>query len=154
MSQPEVVHDTFTIERRYTASPARVFAAHADQATKRRWMAEGEGWEVDEFTVEFRVGAREWGRFRFRGGPEIRYDAVYQDIVPDRRIVLAYTMTIGGKCISASLGTTQILPDGSGSRLVYTEQGAYFDGAEMPAQRHEGWRELLEKLDEELRRAP
>jgi uncharacterized protein YndB with AHSA1/START domain len=38
-----VAHSTFTIERTYPVSPARVFFAFADKATKRRWLIEGEG---------------------------------------------------------------------------------------------------------------
>jgi uncharacterized protein YndB with AHSA1/START domain len=77
-------------------------------------------------------------------------DTVYLDIVPDRRIVLAYTMTVGDKRISVSLATVEIAPSGDGARLVYTEQGAFFDGADKPANREAGCRELLEKLGEEL----
>jgi uncharacterized protein YndB with AHSA1/START domain len=57
--------------------PARVFAAFANGATKRRWFAEGEGWEVLEFTLDFRVGGGEVSRFRFRDGPEIRNDTIF-----------------------------------------------------------------------------
>jgi hypothetical protein len=39
-----------------------------------------------------------------------------------------------------------------GTRLVYTEQGAFFDGAGEPKGREAGIRELLEKLGEELRK--
>lgn len=67
-NQSSVVHSTFSIERTYPSTPARVFAAFANPVTKRRWFAEGEGWEVDEFTVDFRVGGREVARFRFKGG--------------------------------------------------------------------------------------
>jgi uncharacterized protein YndB with AHSA1/START domain len=151
MTEHSVVHSTFAIERTYTASPARVFAAFANQATKRRWFAEGEGWEVEEFTIDFRVGGRELGRFRFKGGPEIRNDTIYQDIVPDHRIVIAYTLTVGEKRISASLATVELVLSGDGTRLTYTEQGAFLDGADMPGSREEGCRTLLEKLDEELR---
>ncbi len=28
----------------------------ADSAIKRRWYVKGEGWQIDEFTVDFRVG--------------------------------------------------------------------------------------------------
>ena len=37
MTQRSAVHADFTIERRYDASPARVFAAFADPVAKRRW---------------------------------------------------------------------------------------------------------------------
>jgi uncharacterized protein YndB with AHSA1/START domain len=151
--QSSVVHNTFRIERTYPASPSRVFSAFSNQETKRRWFAEGEGWEVQEFTVDFRVGGREFARFRFKGGPEIRNDTTYQDIVPDRRIVLAYTMTVGEKRISASLATVEIVPAGDGTRLAYTEQGAFFDGADQPRAREEGCRDLLEALGKELQRS-
>ena len=150
-NQSSVVHSTFSIERTYPSTPTRVFAAFANPVTKRHWFAEGEGWEVDEFTVDFRVGGREVARFRFKGGAPMGNDTVYLDIVPDRRIVLAYTMTVGGTRLSVSLATVEIAPAGDGARLVYTEQGAFFDGADKPAGREAGCRMLLERLGEELR---
>lgn len=153
MSNPSVVHSTFTIERTYDASPERVFAAWADPASKRRWFAEGEGFELDSFELDFRVGGREHGQFRARGGMEMRNDTVYQDIVPDRRIVLAYTMTVNGKRISASLTTVVLEPAGTGTRLLFTEQAAFFEGADGVEMRTQGWRSLLEALDQELRQS-
>ncbi|MGH8495894.1 MAG: SRPBCC family protein [Gammaproteobacteria bacterium] len=152
MAERSVTHATFAIERTYDASPARVFSAFADPAAKRRWFAEGEGWEVDEFEADFRVGGREQSRFRYRGGPAIRNDTVYQDIVQDRRIVLTYTMTVAEKRISASLTTVELAPEGSGTRLLFTEQGAFLDGYDGPAQREQGTRGLLDALGAELRR--
>lgn len=151
-NQFSVVHSTFSVERTYPSPPARVFAAFSNQETKRRWFAEGEGWEVDEFTLDFRVGGREISRFRFKGGAPMGNDTVYLDIVPERRIVLAYTMTVGDKRISVSLATVEIIPSGDGTRLVYTEQGAFFDGTDGTRRRELGCRELLEKLAEELRK--
>jgi len=129
-----------------------VFAAFSNQETKRRWFAEGEGWEVDEFTLDFRVGGHEVSRYRFKGGSPMGNDTIYLDIVPDRRIVFAYTMIVGDKRISVSLATVAIAPSGDGTQLVYTEQGAFFDGADKPAGREAGCRELFEKLGEELRK--
>lgn len=150
MRSTAVTHASFTIERSYTASPARVFAAFADPAQKRRWLAEGEGWEVEQFDVDFRVGGHERGRFRYQGGPPITNDTVYQIIQPDERIILAYAMTIDGAPLSGSLLTIEFVPEGSGTRLVFTEQGAYLDGKDGPVHREEGSRELLEKLAAEL----
>ena len=149
-NQSSVVHSTFSIERTYPSPPARVFAAFSNQQTKRRWFAEGEGWEVDEFTLDFRVGGREVSRFRFKGGAPMGNDTVYLDIVPERRIVLAYTMLAGDTRISVSLATVEIAPSGDGARLVYTEQGAFFEGADAVRQREQGCRWLLEQLAEEL----
>jgi len=151
-NQRSVVHSTFSIERTYPVTPSRVFSAFANQETKRRWFAEGEGWEMEEFTSDFRVGGREFSRYRFEGGAPIRNETVYQDIVSDRRIVFAYSMVVGNKLISVSLATVEITPSCDGTRLVYTEQGAFFDGTDKPEGREAGTRELLDKLGEELRK--
>jgi uncharacterized protein YndB with AHSA1/START domain len=152
MTERSVAHATFTIERSYDAPPARVFRAFADPAIKRRWFVEGEGWQVEEFKADFRVGGAETSRFRFRGGELIRNDTVYQDIVPDRRIIVAYTMTVGEKRISASLATTQFEPAGSGTRLIFTEQGAFLDGYDDAGKRESGTGGLLDALGRELKR--
>lgn len=146
MTERTVVHDTLVTDRLYDASPERVFAAWRDPATKREWFAEGEGWRVEEYSLDFRVGGRERGRFRRADGPEIRNETIYLDIVPDRRIVMAYTMGIDATIISASLGTVEFQADGRRTRLIYTEQGAFFDGTSGPPSRRQGWRGLLDRL--------
>jgi uncharacterized protein YndB with AHSA1/START domain len=160
--QTAVVHGTFRIERTYPVSPSRVFSAFASSAAKRRWFAESKGAEAEEFTLDFRVGGREVTRFRFKGDPalagappagtEFRNDSVYQDIVPDRRIVLAYTMSVGDRRISASLATVELAPAGEGTRLAFTEQAAFFEGSDGPELREKGWSALLEALGADLRR--
>jgi uncharacterized protein YndB with AHSA1/START domain len=157
MNMNPVLHSTFAIDRNYPVAPSRVFAAFANGATKRRWFSPGNGTEVLEFTLDFRVGGREQSRYRFEGGPagapaggtEFGNDTTYQDIVPDRRIVFAYTMTMADKRISASLGTVELVPEGKGTRLTYT----VLDGGDGPQMREKGWRGLLQNLDDELRRS-
>jgi uncharacterized protein YndB with AHSA1/START domain len=157
LTRSTVVHSTFTIERTYPAAPSRVFAAFASPEIKRRWFTEGDDWKVDQYTLDFRVGGRETAHFRFTGsgaqhGAPIGNDTVYLNIVPDQRIVFAYTMTVREQHISASLATVEIAPASDGSRLVFTEQAAFFDGADQVQSRESGWGELLERLDRELRK--
>ncbi|MBN8940878.1 MAG: SRPBCC family protein [Rhizobiales bacterium] len=152
MTDRSVLHATFAVSRLYPAAPARVFQAFADPAIKRRWFIEADGWTIDEYTVDFAEGGRERSRFRFGDGPPMASDAVYHEIVPDRRIVYSYAMTVEGKRISVSLATIAIAADGTGTRLVYTEQAAFLDGADVPANRETGWRELLDMLALELDR--
>jgi uncharacterized protein YndB with AHSA1/START domain len=148
-----VTHSTFVVERIYPASPVRVFNAFADPRIKRRWFVEGEGWQVDEFVADFRVGGREFSRFRFQGGPPVTNETIYLDIVPQHRLVFAYCMAVDGARISASLATVEITPLGTSSRLVFAEQGAFLDGNDDLKGRELGTQELLDKLGIELQQA-
>ena len=153
-AKPTVAHATFVIERHYPATPERVFTAFADPAKKRRWFAEGEGFKVLEFEMDFRVGGSERASFRAQGGPMkdvvFANATTYQDIVDNRRIVIAYTMSAGDKRISASLATFEFLPAEKGTDLFFTEQAAFFEGADGPQMREAGWKQLLEALGREL----
>ena len=153
MANRSVTHATFTVERDYDATPERVFKAFEDTEAKRRWYVEGEGWTIEEYTADFRVGGFERSRFRFKDGPVMTNDTVYQEIAPNERIITAYTMTIDGAPISASLATIEFQKRGSGTRLRFTEQGAHLDGHDDIAGRKAGTRELYEALDRELKRA-
>jgi uncharacterized protein YndB with AHSA1/START domain len=146
MTERKVTHSTFVVERTYPASPARVFAAFADPKIKDRWFAGPEEWRPDEREMDFRVGGRETSRGGPKGGPIHAFDALYYDIVPNERIVFAYDMHLDDLRISVSLATIELKPDGAGTRLVYTEQGAFLDGFDDPAGREHGTGELLDQL--------
>jgi len=150
MSARSAQHDTFTIERRYPAPPARVFAAFADPEKKARWFGCVPGWEVAEQTLDFRVGGREVWRGGPPGGAEHRNDTVYHDIVPNERIVWSYAMQLGDRRISVSLSTVELRPDGSGTRIVFTEQGVFLDDYDGAAERVHGTGELLDSLGRAL----
>lgn len=147
MTERSVTHATFAVERTYAAAPARVFAAWADPAAKARWFG-GSDWEHE---LDFRVGGRELSRGEM-DGTVFTFDARYQDIVPGERIVYAYDMHMGDARISVSLATVELAPDGTGTKLVFTEQGAFLDGLDDPKQRESGTGTLLDALGEELDR--
>jgi uncharacterized protein YndB with AHSA1/START domain len=152
-----VTHSTFVIERTYSAPPERVFAAFSDPAKKRRWLVEGKDHVAEEFEMDFRVGGNERSRYRLGEGTPfpgtmITNETSYRDIVPNRRIVMAYTMTLGDRRFSASQATFELIPSDKGTDLIFTEQGAYFEGSDGPQIREQGWRQLLEYLAKELAR--
>jgi uncharacterized protein YndB with AHSA1/START domain len=154
MPEPTTVHSTFVVERSYPQPPDRVFGAFAQPGRKRRWYAEGDH-EIQEFEMEFRVGASERLRYRFKpghpiAGSEIVNESTYQDIVPEQRIVAIAKMSLNGKPISITLLTFEFLSSGSGTELVLTNQGTFIDWPDGPKMIEQGWRSLLESLAKEL----
>ncbi|MBL8544600.1 MAG: SRPBCC family protein [Hyphomonadaceae bacterium] len=146
MPQRSTTHATFVIERTLAATPERVFAAYANPANKARWFGGPEEWDKSDYQLDFRPGGRESISGGPPGGTVHRYDALYWDIVVNERIVVGYEMHLDATRISVSLGTTELLPQGSGTRLIYTEQGVFLDGYDDAGSRERGTRELLDNL--------
>ena len=80
------------------------------------------------------------------GGLALTNEAVFQNIVPNRRLVFTSTMWVGGKCISISVGTVELEPSEKGTKLTLTFQSAFLENADGPAMREAGWKTLLGKL--------
>jgi uncharacterized protein YndB with AHSA1/START domain len=146
-------HDTFVIERRLDASPARVYAAFADQAAKRAWFAGSAGLTQLRNELDFRVGGEEHVDGRWTSGMVSKFHAVYHDIVPARRIVYSYDMHLDERKISVSLATIEFHPDGVGTRLKLTEQGAFLDGYDDAGARERGTNGLMDALEKSLARS-
>jgi uncharacterized protein YndB with AHSA1/START domain len=159
MQQPTVNHSTFTLQRSFPASPERVFSAFSDPAKKIRWFADGPIRKAVKFDIDFRVGGHD--SIRYRTSPDsplkgaiLSNEAHYLEIQPHRRIVMAYTMGIEtageNRPFSASLATFELLPNGTGTDILFTEQSAFFEGADGPEIRKAGWTGLLNRLAEAL----
>jgi uncharacterized protein YndB with AHSA1/START domain len=156
MSDEIIQHAAFELEQAFPNLPARVFAAFADPAQKRRWFADGLDHDVEHFAMQFEVGGREQARFRLKPGSPyanatLIHEGIFLDIVPERRIVMASTMAFGEHRFSASLATFQFEADGhDGTRLVFNHQSVYFEGSDGPERRQEGWQKLMTRLALEL----
>jgi uncharacterized protein YndB with AHSA1/START domain len=147
MTDRSVTHDTFVIERDFTAAPARVFDAFGNQASKVRWFAAPKPWTSSNHIFDFRAGGREHiESAEPNGGPVHVFDAHYHDIVPNQRIVYSYEMHTDQTRISVSLATIEIVPNGTGTRLIVTEQGAFMNGYDDGGSREYGTNYLLDNL--------
>jgi uncharacterized protein YndB with AHSA1/START domain len=144
MTDSRLFFGAFTVERRYDARPERVFAAFADREIKQRWMGCDHVAAPVIERLDFVVGGREVSRGPADDGEHL-FEGTYLDIVPDRRFVFAFVMHVGGRKLSASLGTVEVLPDGDGTRLIFNEQGVYF-GEDGWAEREEGTAQGLNQL--------
>lgn len=144
MSERFVKHGTFVIEKTYPAARWRVYEALADAEAKARWFTKPE-------VFEFRVGGREYSSGVLPDGAVMAFEATYQEIVPRERVVYTYSMDMNAIRISVSITTIELLDaaDG-GTKLIFTEQGAFFDGHDTMEIREHGTRELLGMLGQSL----
>ena len=150
MTERSAVHATFCIEKVYDASPARVFKAFSDPAAKARWFGGPAEWGPAKQTFDFRVGGRETSSGGPKGGPIHHYNALFQDIIPDERIVSTYEMHMDEARISVSLATVEFKPEGKGTRLTLTEQGVFLDGYDDAGSRERGTGSLMDALEKSL----
>jgi uncharacterized protein YndB with AHSA1/START domain len=145
MSTP-LTHASFTLERKLSVPPSRVFHAFSDYESKKNWFGGPPEWTQGESSLDFRVGGRETDV----GGPEGEFistmHAIYHDIIQDERIVYTYEMLLNGERSSVSLCTVEFEADGEGTLLTLTEQGVYFTEEDHVAGRKEGTEGLLDAL--------
>jgi uncharacterized protein YndB with AHSA1/START domain len=145
VSDRSTTHATFVIERTYDAQPSRVWRAWADPDEKLRWFGPQE-LRKPEHELEFRVGGLERMTVQAPDGALYTYVARFQDIVEGQRFIHTYEMYRDEARISVSVATVELVAEGAGTRLTLTEQGAFLDGLDTPAEREHGTRELLEAL--------
>ncbi len=141
MSDRNVTHATFTLERTYLAPPDRVFGAWADPEVKARWFAgDPSGYELD-----FRPGGIERNSAVVEG-KEIIWESLYRDIVANERIVYTSVLCEGNTVATVSLTTVEFVSEGEGTQLRLVEAGAYLDGREQAAWREQGTSDWLDAL--------
>ena len=152
MSTRSTAHDTFVIERQYNYPVERVYGAWADQGSKARWFVGPDNWQKSNHALDFRVGGKETVSGGPPGGPIHYYNATYQDIVPNERIITTYEMHMDDKRISVSVATVEFVAAAGGTKLILTEQGVFLDGYDNAGQREHGTRDLLDNLGAYLER--
>lgn len=149
-----ITHAAFCLERFYDARPARVFHAFTDPQARMRWFfeADSDTWTLHRHSGgALGIGERESSRFSPRDAPvQITNDTIYLDVAPAERVIFAYAMTLDDAPLSSSLVTVEFRPEGKGTRVMFTEQGAYLDGNVAGREEGTGW--MLDRLADELAR--
>jgi uncharacterized protein YndB with AHSA1/START domain len=140
-------HATFSLSRTYPVPPAKVFAAWSSREAKARWFG---GPDEEAYRLDFRVGGTESNVGGPPDGPVYVFSATYHEIVPDQRIVYGYTMDADDTRISVSVTTVELVPEGDGTTLTFTEQGVFLDGNDTADQREGGTAGLLDALGRTL----
>jgi uncharacterized protein YndB with AHSA1/START domain len=151
MTSPSVHHDTFVIERTYPSPPSRVFRALTDPAVKAQWFLPPGDWQASGYRFDCRVGGTEHLESRPPEEEPHIYDAVYHEVLADRRVIFSYDMHLGERHLSVSLTTIELVPVEGGTQVTFTEQGAFLDGDPAgAAARVEGTYSLLDNLGRAL----
>lgn len=123
-----LTNDKFVIERVINVPRPRVFATYTTIESKSAWFRTPIEVETLDRELDFRIGGRERFRARWPSGFVSDFQAVYHDIVPDQRIILVYDLFHNSEKLSVSLQTIELIAEGDATRLIHTEQGAYFTG--------------------------
>jgi uncharacterized protein YndB with AHSA1/START domain len=151
MTHTQSTHSDFVIEREFLTTPEAVFQAWADPEVKRHW-SDCHPEHTTFYAQDFRPLGRETHEVVYPDGSVQRTEKVFFDIVAAKRIVFAYDITLDGRRLSVSLVTIEFFGNRRGTRMVYTEQLAYFDGHEDRAERLRGTQEGLDRLGLHLSR--
>jgi len=149
---PAAVRGAFSLERVFKATPAQVFKAFTDESAKSRWFSGGDDYTTVERRMDVRPGGRELLVGRWKSGVTTRFDAVYFDVVPDRRLVYAYEMHLDARKISVSLACIEIEPHSAGVKLRVSEQAFFLNGYADNGSREHGTNALMDRLAASLRR--
>ena len=112
MIKRSATHASFTIKRRYMASPAKVYAAWTQADLKTRRSGCHPEWLRHTYAIDFRVGGHEFNNVGPKGGTRHIFGATFPDIVPDQRIVYANDLRLDEPKISVSIPTIQFAPAG------------------------------------------
>lgn len=144
----KIIHADFTLERDYKASPKRVFAAWATLEAKQHWFGCDPSWTTYEKSLDFRVGGIERWRVGPPGGSTSSNETIYYDIIENSRIIYSCAMRMDDVPISVSMMTVEFIAQGTGTKLRFTEQGAFVDGYDDVDGRIHGTSIALDRLGE------
>jgi uncharacterized protein YndB with AHSA1/START domain len=148
-----IVHGQFSIDRTYSATPERVYAAWSELGAKAQWFIGPNTWRQTRRELDFRVGGMEVLEGAFGEDRTTAYHARFHHLVPGQRIVFDYDMYLGKVFHSVSLATVELTPTSSGcTQLRFTEQVAFLDGTTSASPREEGTATHLDRLGDYLKR--
>lgn len=128
-------HGTFTIDRVYRATPERVFRAWSISDAKAHWFIGGDGWQEIEREDDFRVGGNWTTVGRSADATVTTFNARYEEIIANERIIFTYHMHHDDTPLSISLTTVSFDPADDGTKLTYTEQLTCLDDYVDPGAR-------------------
>ncbi|MEZ5957033.1 MAG: SRPBCC domain-containing protein [Hyphomonadaceae bacterium] len=147
---PAIAHATIVMERTYSATPQRVFAAWSDVEVRKRWSSPAESIRIEYEAADFREGGKDISRCIEPGNADYVATVHYLDIRKDLRLVFAEDVVHGDKRVSAALISVELTPQAGATHLALTLQIASFDDAGMEQGYQFGWSSALDNLANEF----
>ncbi|MBV9235982.1 MAG: SRPBCC domain-containing protein [Xanthobacteraceae bacterium] len=132
---------SLTLVRRIKAPPAKVWAAITRPELMMQWWGPDAGPTLS-VEADVRPGGRFSVVFRLLNGDEHNPTGVYQEVVPERRLV--FTWDLPGAAEPESMVTFRLEPFDGGTELTLTHER--LPDEETRVSHEQGWNGLLEKL--------
>ena len=153
-TEPNVLHSTIIVERSYDAPPARVFSAWSNADERLKSDVPGEGCETTDHVQEFRSRRTRGQPLRPRRRSALFERRTLSGYRSERAIACtAGTIHDGDLRMSATMSTIELTAADGGTRVRVTDQSAYFNGLDNPADREMGWNAIIENLQTYLDKA-
>ena len=135
---------SLTLQRRYDAPPARVFAAWTKTEKIVGWFGSSDAEQGSvKAEADVRVGGHFTFSFRRSNGEQFRASGIYKEVVPDQKLVFSWAWYTTPERVSQVTVVTKA--DGGGTLLTLTHE-QFFDEAARDAH-NGGWTRMLDRLD-------
>jgi uncharacterized protein YndB with AHSA1/START domain len=139
--------DILTVEHRFHAPRAKVFAAFGDRRAFEKWACPSPEVTNRLMEFDFRVGGVATMHMSGEGMPDFVNCDRFEEIVLNERIIQISTLRAGGELDYAGAVTLLFEDDGEGTRIIMTEQGVYPLDPSSPEMHREGWQAMFASLD-------
>ncbi|HEY2256586.1 MAG TPA: SRPBCC domain-containing protein [Variovorax sp.] len=139
-----------SLSRAYPVPPEKVWRAWTEAQALSRWFGPGEGSALATAEIDLRVGGCWRIAFGTPDGASHEVSGVYQEVVPQRRLVFTWAWKSTPERVSRV--SIDLKPTAAGTELDFVHD-RFFD-EQARANHARGWLPLLDKLDHFLQSAP
>lgn len=142
-AQPaQLIEPSLTLQRRFNATPAKVFRAWTEPAQFVTWMRPGDA-HVASAEMDVRVGGRYSIVYRKPDGKELEVNGEYLEVVPERKLVFTWIWRYSPD--HETRVTLLFEPDGDGTWLTLTHER--LEGEAQCEDHRRGWSDGLDSLE-------
>ena len=143
MDRPVDEKPQLRLTRCYAVAPARVWRAWTDPQALSAWFGPGEPNSVTQAELDVRPGGRYRIRFHTQDGEEHEVSGIYEEVVPERRLVFSWAWRSTPERVSRV--TLGLRPVPAGTELDFLHE-RFFDQAARDGHQR-GWTATLVKLE-------